>query len=349
MGDVLSQSEVEQLLAQVNLGDTRGGGGSGPVAGQESASVNFMSNTQADSLPADITLYDFKRPERVGKEHMRALQSIHEGFSRNLSASLSGFLRAIVDVKLVSVDQLTYSEFIFSLENPTCFYVMKCPPLEGRMVLEINPSIIFPIIDRLLGGGKGDVLVPRRPLTEIETRLVNKMTNYAMEGLRTVWHNVLPIQFEVDQIESNPQLVYIVPPNEVIVLVSFELTFGEIRGMMNLCIPFNVIEPVISKLSSNTWSAYARRESTKRQDIADGLSAAPIDIICYLGETSITASELVDLQVGDILQVDKLAKSKLLICINGQPKFRGTPGTLRNRKVVRIDGRAERNARINNG
>lgn len=344
MSDVLSQSEVEALLAALDQGQT-----SEPVAGVTPVATPAPTAVARDymPLPADITLYDFKRPERVSKDHMRSLQTIHEGFSRNLSASLSGFLRTIVDVKLVSVDQLTYSEFIFSLENPTCFNVLTCAPLEGYMVLEINPSIVYPILDRLLGGGRGDVLIPRRPLTEIETRLVAKITRLATEGLRTVWGNVLPIDFKIDRIESNPQLVYIVPPNEVIVLVSFEIAIGDLRGMMNLCIPFNVIEPVVDKLSTNTWMSYSRKEGSRKDDVVHGLSNAPIDIVVHLGETSIRAEELVNLRVGDILPIDKLATSSLLVTIGGVPKFRASPFSMRGHKVARIDSRCEKNARIN--
>ena len=345
MSDVLSQGEVEALLAALDQGPAteKPDKEAGPVAGSTGTPVSAGSQ---GPFSADITLYDFKRPERVGKEHMRALQSIHEGFSRNLGASLSGFLRTIVDVKLVSVDQLTYSEFIFSLENPTCFNVLRCPPIEGHMVLEINPSIIYPIIDRLLGGGRGDVLIPRRPLTDIETRLVCRVTGLAIDGLNAVWANVLPIEFAIDQVESNPQLVYIVPPNEVIVLVSFEIAIGDLRGMMNLCIPFNVIEPVIDKLSANTWFTYRSHEGSKRSDVIANLTSAPVDVIVYQGETTITAEQLLDLQVGDILPIEKPVGSSLLMSIGGQPKFRGQPFTVHGRKVIRIDSRCDSHARI---
>ena len=125
-------------------------------------------------MPEKVVTYDFKRPERVGKEQMRALQTLHEGFSRNFAASLSGLIRSMVDVRLVGVDQMTYSEFVFGLENPTCFNVLRAAPLEGNVILDINPSVIFPLLDRLLGGGKEKSPQLRRPLTELEMRLVNK-------------------------------------------------------------------------------------------------------------------------------------------------------------------------------
>jgi flagellar motor switch protein FliM len=339
MSDVLTQTEVEALLSALDQS------GSNPSAPRAEASA-IAPSAAAVTLSGDVTLYDFKRPERVGKEHMRALQTIHEGFSRNVGASLSGFLRTIVDVKLVSVDQLTYSEFTFSLENPTCFNVLTCSPLEGYMVLEINPSIVYPMIDRLLGGGKGDVLIPRRPLTDIEMRLVARVTKYCLDDLRNVWAQILPIDYKVDRIEANPQLVYIVPPNEVVVLISFEIAIGDLRGMMNFCIPFNSIEPVIDQLSANTWLSYAKKDSRK-QNVLAGLRNAPVEMTVHLGETTITAQQLIDLRVGDFLPIDKPTDSPLLIDIGGHSKFWATQHQMRGRKVIKLLNRADANARIN--
>ena len=157
-GDILSQAEVESLLNQMD----------GAPAAKPVTATTKKTETAPPPRPREkVTPYDFKRPERVGKEQMRALQSMHEGFGRNFGAALSAELRSIVEVKLTSVDQLTYSEFVFSLENPTCFNLLKAEPLEGNLILDINPSILYPIIDRMLGGGKETGPVSRRPLTEI--------------------------------------------------------------------------------------------------------------------------------------------------------------------------------------
>ncbi len=166
--ELLSQAEVESLINQMGKG----------------ASRNARSKEK-------ITPYDFRRPERVGKEQMRALQSLHDAFSRNFSASLSALLRTIVEVKLTSVDQLTYSEFVFSLENPTCFNLLKAEPLEGNLILDINPSILYPILNRLLGGARDAGPPVRRPLTEIEMRLVGRLTSLFLSELKHAWDNVL--------------------------------------------------------------------------------------------------------------------------------------------------------------
>src|SRR5215216_1606520 len=165
--EVLSQAEVENLITAMESQAARAN-----AAQAESGSRQASARTPRPR--EKVVPYDFKRPERVGKEQMRALQSLHEGFGRNFGAALSALLRSIVEVKLTSVDQLTYSEFIFSLENPTCFNLLRAEPLEGHLILDVNPSILFPIINRLLGGGKEAGPVARRPLTEIELRLVSR-------------------------------------------------------------------------------------------------------------------------------------------------------------------------------
>src|SRR5512145_303583 len=185
--EVLSQAEVESLLSAMESQ----GGRPAAAPGPERTAVPVP--TRGARSREKITPYDFKRPERVGKEQMRALQSLHEGFGRNFGAALSAMLRSIVEVKLTSVDQLTYSEFVFSLENPTCFNLLRAEPLEGHLILDINPSILYPIIDRLLGGGKDAGPISRRPLTEIELRLVSRITGLFLQELRHAWEGVLTL------------------------------------------------------------------------------------------------------------------------------------------------------------
>src|SRR5687767_15354408 len=150
---------------------------------------------------------------------MRALEALHEGFGRNFGAALSGYLRTIIEVSVAHIEQLTYSEFIHSLPNPTCFNLLKAEQLDGQLCLEISPLIIYPVIDRLLGGSNADLFIPQRPLTAIELRLVQKILDRAMRTLEEAWSNILPIKFKLEESESNPQLVQIVPPNEVVVVV----------------------------------------------------------------------------------------------------------------------------------
>ncbi len=339
MGDeVLSQAEVENLLHAMASGS--GPGTVVPGGGADHRAPGVLASATRARRREKITPYDFKRPERVGKDQMRALQTLHEGFSRNFGAALSAMLRAIVEVKLTSVDQLTYSEFVFSLENPTCFNLLKAEPLEGNLILDISPSILYPIIDRLLGGGRETVAYARRPLTEIELRLVSRITNLFLDELARAWENVLELKLEVVRVESNPQLVQIVPPNEVVVLISFELTLGELRGMLNLCIPYNSIERVSAHLSANSWSAYGRRQSSPEsmEKMRRAVGASLVELSVHLARTRISTAELVRLRVGDIITTEKDIHSPLVVAVEGVPKFRARPGALKGHKAVCIEG-----------
>jgi len=320
-GEALSQEEVESLL---NAMEGRAqAGGAGPVVGQPRAKVSP---------------YDFKRPERVGKEQMRALQTMHEGFGRNFGAALSALLRTIVEVKLTSVDQLTYSEFVFSLENPTCFNLINAPPLEGQLILDINLSLLYPIIDRLLGGSSEHSPPIRRPLTEIELRLVGRITDLFLAELKHAWENVLELNPSVDRVESNPQLVQIVPPNEVVVLISFEITLGDVRGMANLCITFNSIERISQQLTSNSWVAYGKRPPTPEsiRQISNQLTGSVVEVVVDLAETHIATSDLIGLQVGDVITTEKDVHLPLVVSIEGRPKFHAEAGVFKGRKAVQV-------------
>lgn len=333
MSDTLSQAEVENLL---NAMEGAKGGTAAPAAPRASGSI---ASSAAMHMPTEkVTPYDFKRPERVGKEQMRALQTMHEGFGRNFGAALSALLRTLVDVQLTSVDQLTYSEFVFSLENPTCFNLINAEELEGQLILDINPSLLFPMIDRLLGGGSDSTTTVRRPLTEIELRLVGRLTSLFLDEMRHAWENVLELNLSVDRVESNPQLVQIVPPNEVVVLISFELTIGEVRGMMNLCIPFNTIERIAPKLSANSWITFSKRPSSPEsvQQISDQLSESIVEVAVELAETGISTADLINLRVGDIIATEKDVKQPLRVSIEGTPKFHASAGAIKGRKAIQV-------------
>ena len=337
-GDVLSQVEVENLLNAMASGSDEAVAAVGVDVDEpaEQPAAGFVTPQPREK----VTPYDFKRPERVGKEQMRALQTLHEGFGRNFGAALSALLRSIVEVKLTSVDQLTYSEFVFSLENPTCFNLLKADPLEGNLILDINPSILYPIIDRLLGGGREAGPLARRPLTEIELRLVSRITGLFLDELKHAWENVLELDLEVIQVESNPQLVQIVPPNEVVVLISFELTIGDIRGMMNLCIPYNSIERIGGKLSANSWVAYGRRQATPESvdQISSTLCNSLVDLKVQLAQTRIGMGELIALRAGDIITTEKDVNDPLVVSVQGVPKFQARPGAFKGHKAISIEG-----------
>ncbi len=331
MADVLDQNEVDALLAAVGSGDS-----------EEKAAATLTLKPTKSNVEAHI--YDFKRPERVSKDQMRALESLHEGFARNLGASLSAFLRTIVEIRVATIEQLTYSEFIHSLPNPTNFNLLGCEPLEGQMCLEISPLIIYPIIDRLLGGSNAEMFIPQRPLTLIELRLITKITDRILHEMTEAWSSLVQVKFSLSETESNPHLVQIVAPNEVVVVLGLELKMGQRAGTMSLCIPFNVIEPVMGRLASQGWLSYRRAKEVEDQSsaILDRLDAARIELRAYLAETGITVRDLVGLQPGDIIQTGKPASEEVLIRVEGKNKFAARMGKHKLNRAVKITRLVER-------
>ncbi|MBX3420010.1 MAG: flagellar motor switch protein FliM [Pirellulaceae bacterium] len=338
--DTLGNQELEELLRSLDAGDGASAAAStaqrpaAPPADDEAISAMIKPTAPRQRVVA----YDFKRPERVGKEQMRAMQSLHEGFARSFGASLSALLRTIAEAKLISVDQLTYSEFVYSLEIPTCFNLLRPTPLEGNWILDISPSILYPIIDRMLGGSSSADSALKRPLSEIELRLTQRVTQAFLRDLASAWENAVDLNIELERVESNPQLVQIVPPNEVVILVSLELLLGKSRGTVNLCIPFNTIERIGNKLTSNSWKGYA--SSRSNQNTAAQIEAlidhSEIEVVVEVVNTDIRAVDLLNLQVGDIITTDKDCRSPLEVTVAGVGKFHARAGAFKGRKAVEI-------------
>ena len=242
MNEVLSQDEIDQLLMAISSG--------------ESENVDFKPVNDTRK----IKIYDFKRPDKFSKEQIRTVQIMHETFSRLTTTSLSAQLRCMVQVHVASVDQLTYEEFIRSIPSPTTLAVINMDPLKGNAILEIDPAITFSMIDRLFGG-LGQATKVQRDLTDIEQSVMEGIIVRILANMRESWTQVIDLRPRLGQIETNPQFAQIVPPSEMVVLVTLETKVGEEEGMMNFCIPYITIEPIISKLSSQFWFSSVRRSS----------------------------------------------------------------------------------------
>lgn len=326
MAEVLDQSEIDALLAASPPSNA-------PAAVKRPAAAPAVETRE----------YDFKRPERVGKDHIRSLGAIHEGFARNLGATLSGFLRTIIDVRVVGVEQLTYGEFVSSLPNPTSFVTLRAPPLEGQMCLEMSPLIVYPILDRLLGGNHASTFIPQRPLTSIEWRLIKRVIDKALVHLSDVWGHLVEAAFEVVEVESNPQLVHVVAPTEVVVFITFEIRMGQFAGTMSLCIPFNVIEPVMSQLSRQSWFGYRPKSVSDVQlrRLTRNLAKSKVGLAAFLGQTTVKLSQLRSLRPGDLVVLDKRVDQDLILQIGGRNKFAGRLGRSHNSRALAIRRRAE--------
>ncbi len=336
---MLDQNEIDALLNAVDPGDEA----------EEADDVQMIfSRSRKDLDTVEIREYDFKRPERVSKDQMLALETLHEAFARNFGASLSSFLRTIVEVRVAACEQMTYGEFVSGLPNPTSYNLIQPDKLEGQMCLEVSPLIIYPIIDRLLGGTNQDLFIPQRPMTAIEQRLISNVLRRGLDALSEAWESVRELQFEIVAHESNPQLVQIVPPNEVVMVIGLEVRMASRAGTMNLCIPYNVIEPVMDELSSQSWFALSRSEgdNTSVDRITDNLDQTGVEVAAVLAETTITLNDLSEMKVGDMIVTSKKAKDPALILVGRESKFLAHVGQHNGNRAVQIERSVTRGDRV---
>jgi flagellar motor switch protein FliM len=281
--------------------------------------------------------YDFRRPEKLSKEQFRSLELIYESFCRLLSSSLSGQLRMMIRVQLLSISQMLYLEFMQSLPAPTVIGVFTSEPLEGEMIIEVNPSIAFNIIDRLLGGSGGSE-VSARELTEIEQSIFSGIVNKMLSHLKECWAELMDIKPSLVNIEANPTFVQIVPPNDIVVVSAVEIKIGEMTGQMNICMPFISLEPIIEKLSSQQRYSVGQASKTEEslEKMKNVVSRLEVLVTAELGVADVTLNDLLQLQVGDVIKLDTLAKDDLIIKVDEKPKFKCRPGTIGKRLAVQI-------------
>jgi flagellar motor switch protein FliM len=320
MTEVLSQDEIDQLLSAIS---------SGEVEPQE---------VQQATDQKKIKIYDFKRPDKFSKDHIRTISIMHETFSRLTTTSLSAQLRSLVQVHVASVDQLTYEEFIRSIPNPTTLAVINMDPLKGSAILEIDPAVTYSIIDRLFGG-QGEGTKFSRELTEIEQSVMENIIVRVLGNMREAWSTVIDLRPRLGNMETNPQFAQIVPPTEMVVLVTLETKVGEVEGMMNFCIPYLTIEPIISKLSAQYWYSSVRRGATTENltILRDRLSTIAVNMVTEIGSMNLTVREVLAIRTGDVIRLaDTRVGDHMVISVGNKNKFLCRPGVVGNRIAVQV-------------
>lgn len=319
MPDVLSQDEIDALLEALSSG-----------------SIDIESIKKEETRK--IKLYDFRRPDKFSKDQIRGLQMIHESFARLLTTTLSARVRSVVQMKVVSVDQVTYEEFTRSLFNPTVLILFSLEPLEGTSILEVNPSLIFAVIDRLLGG-RGEPLKKPRELTDIEITVVKRLIDDFLFALQEAWGHVVELKLRFEGFENNPQFVQIAPPNDMTAVVTIDMKIGDVEGMMNICFPYFTLEPIVSKLSAQYWFSAIRKETPPEmvENLKRRLERVKIPVIVELGSSSITVGELLDLEIGDVILLNERVDSLVTIKVGEKEKFKGKVGTFGKKLAVRIE------------
>lgn len=330
MSDILSQEEVDALLSAVSSGT------SDKTVSVGASTVDETYGGFSHDSEKNLSMYDFRRPDRVSKDQMRTLQNLHEGFARQFSTTLTNFLRTFVEIELVSVDQLTYSEFVMSISNPSCIYVFKMEPLEGNAIIEINPSLVFFIIDRLFGG-QGRPSEQNRELTLIEQNVINRIVERSLGDLKEVWEHIGVFSPKIESYETNPQFVQIAPPGETVILISLEVRMQNASGLMSICFPYMVLENVINNLSGESWmSSQATATLETRTTLEHELESIELNVSTLIGKTSLTIKDLLQLQRGDVLCLEKPYDSDLIVQIEGKNKMAGRSGLVGRKKAVKI-------------
>jgi len=317
--DVLSQNEIDALLAALSSGEMD------------------AEELKKEESQKRVRSYDFKRAVRFSKDHIRSLTRIHENFARYLTTYFSAQLRTFVQINVVQVEQLPYDEFIRSIPKMTILNIFEAEPLEGRMVLEVHPNIAFAMLDRLLGG-MGTAPNKIGALTEIESIILEKIFSRAFDSLQEAWKTVIDLHPRLEALETNPQFMQIVSPNETIALISLSTKIGETTGMLNLCIPHVVIEPLMPRLSAHQWFASQKktRAPEEQMQLEQRVVKATLPIVAELGSSQITVQEFLNLSVGDVIVLNRTTKQGLEIKVGDKVKYIGSPGTVRDRLAVQI-------------
>lgn len=319
MVDVLSQNEIDALLAALSSGEMD------------------AEELKKEESQKKIRAYNFKRATRFSKDHLRSLTRIHENFARFLTTYFSTQLRTFVQINVVQVEQLPYDEFIRSIPKMTILNIFEAEPLEGRMVLEVHPNVAYAMLDRMLGG-MGTTPGKINAMTEIETMIMERIFGNALDSLQEAWKTVMDLSPRLEALETNPQFMQIASANDTIALISLSTKIGDTTGMINLCIPHVVIEPIMPRLSvHHMFVTYKKTKTTEESDALRGrVHQAKLDVIAELGESQISVREFLNLARGDVIVLNKPVEEGLSITVGDKHKFFGSPGTTRGKVAIQI-------------
>jgi flagellar motor switch protein FliM len=268
---------------------------------------------------------------------MRTLEMLHEIFSRGFTASVAAYLRTVADIKVTSVTQLPFREYTMSLPRPDCIFVLKMEPLEGSFLMEINPELVLTLIDRILGG-PGKVSNLSRELTLIEQSVIEKIMNKGLENLQEAWLKVGHFQPKLIGYETTAQFVQIVAPNEIAAVIEFEVKVNEITGKMSMCIPYVVLEPIISDLSAQKWFTVGKKESTSEtiENLTKVMKETVVPFVVEVGSSLISVKELLKLKKDDVIRLNTSPQNEVDVLIEGLVKLKGRPGVSSKKKAIQI-------------
>ncbi|OQX91495.1 MAG: flagellar motor switch protein FliM [candidate division Zixibacteria bacterium 4484_95] len=323
MAKILSQDEIDDLLSNV-------------ATNGEGSELLEKASAKADILGKAVA-YDFKHPNRLSKDQMRTLESLHSNFAGHFRSALSGITRSVVDVDLLSVDQITYSEFIMSLMSPSCTYVFTLSPLDGVGIMDFNPSVVFAFVDRMFGG-VGKTLNAERELTGIEKSIMKKIVSRSFKELEKTWESILPVNIKQSAFESNPQFIQVVPQGETVIVISLQLKMMSSSGIMTICYPYLTLEGVVEKLSAQKSMDKNKKIVDKDNRLMNAKRLVPVQtyVKTVLGNTTLTVRDLINIKAGDVIKLDQRIYQDVDVYVGDKLKFHGKPGLSGNQLAVKI-------------
>jgi len=319
VAEILSQSEIDALLNALQTGEI------------DAETIKLKENEKK------IRIYDFRRPNKFSKEQINTIEVISENYCRLITTYLSGQLRTRVQIKVASVEQLSYEEFIRSIPNPTILNIFGLLPFEGKGIFEINPHLVFYIIDRLFGG-PGTSNIKGRPLTEIEQIIITKTITKLLDYFKDAWANVIELTPQFENLETNPSFTQIVSPSEMVVLITLDMQLGETEGFVNICLPCIMLEPISNNLNARFWYGTSAKEQTTEylHYLKSKVKKAKVPVTALLGQTTITLKELLDLQKGDVIALDNPVNGEIHLVVGAKAKFKGQVGLSGSHLAVQI-------------
>jgi flagellar motor switch protein FliM len=303
MDKVLSQDEINALFSAMSSED-----------------LNLGDQPEKNVPVRKVANYDFHRADRISQDQMRSIHLLHEYFGRNFASSLSAYLRAFVEVNLASMEQISYATFIKSLPDPTLFTSIAMRPLDGNLALELNPTLVFPMIDMILGG-PGCAVDTNRNLTEIELNIIEGVIKLAMRDLRSAWHAIIDFDFVLEGKGTKAQMFQIVSPAETVISVHLELKISEFSGMMNICIPSRVLKLLRNKFDQQ-WNVRPHKSiEGEAERVLELIKPMPLPLTGELRNSTLTVDELLNVSVGDIIELNKRIADPVVLCVGGLEKF----------------------------
>jgi flagellar motor switch protein FliM len=318
VGEVLSQSEIDNLLAALSTGEL---------------DVDQMQET-GDKQVKD---YDFKRPAKFSKEHLRTLEIIYEHYGRLLSTNLPVYLRKNIQVSVSSSETVTFSEFTNSLSNPVILGIVDFQPLNGDIIIELASNLGFAMIDRMLGG-QGQPLDKARDFSEIEMIILEKLMVVCMQLMREPWKNVIDINPVMERIETNAQFAQVIAPSDMIAIVTMNVKIGDVEGHMNVCLPFFTLEDVMDKLNTKYWFSTMQKESTENysESLEAMLKRVDVPVRAVLGKSLVSVNDFINLQLGDVIRLGTGVASEMDVYVGNIKKFTALPGSNGDKYAVRV-------------